>query len=128
MTESIYELDLEPREGYLYARVRAEGITTAMADEYLGKIAEKCAELQVQRLMLVREIPNVMRNADLFLTSQAVVSRFLGIRVAWVNPYPQNDEALEFAAMVANNRGGLFRNFRSEAEAEQWLLVRDARA
>ena len=61
-----YELTFEPREQYLFVRIQAETINRAIALRYLNEIAEKCAELKLDRIMLERLIPATMSNTDTF--------------------------------------------------------------
>jgi hypothetical protein len=49
-----YELSFRLREGYLHTLIRSDTMTTEMAMEYLGRVAEKCDELCRERLLLER--------------------------------------------------------------------------
>lgn len=80
-----YELILEPRDKYLYARVTAEAIDRHTANEYLQRIAAVCKEQHFNRVLIDRRIPMMMADSDNYLLIMDM-TRFLGKRrIAFVN-------------------------------------------
>jgi hypothetical protein len=116
-----YELTFEQRSFYLYARVAAVTIDRESASAYLLDVAVKCEELSSDRLLLERDIPAMLSISDLFFTTQSFLGMMGGIRVAILNPYEPIAKELQFAMMIADNRGAQFRLARDLADAEAWL-------
>jgi hypothetical protein len=117
-----YKLSFEERSGYLYARVEAKQTSTATSKAYLAEVRAECNAHRSTRLMIDRRIPHVMSVIGFYNVFGNSVETFRGIKVAWLNPYPENQEMLEFAMTAANNRGARYALFRDEREAEEWLL------
>jgi len=117
-----YKLIFEARSGYLYARVEAEQISATTSKAYLAEVRAECDAHRSTRLMIDRRIPHVMSVIGFYNVSGNSVDILRGIKVAWLNPYPENHEMLEFAMTAANNRGGRYGLFTNEREAEEWLL------
>ncbi len=117
-----YELTLEEREGYLYARVEAHTITEEIAMEYLQEVTDRCRELNCERLLVDRDIPAMLPDGTLFFVAAEFQKMIAGVRVAFVNKYLSNDDALEFAVRVGVNRGADYGIFDNQQDAERWLL------
>ncbi len=117
-----YELMLEPRPGYLYARIKADTITDKVAMRYLRKVTARCRALKCDRLLLHRDIPSMLPTGSLFFLASEFQQRVRGIRVAFVNPYPSNEPDLTFGVTVGTNRGADYAVFDNDADAEAWLL------
>lgn len=121
-SETSYELTFEERPQYLYAHIVAEEMEYEAAQEYLLEIAKELDRLAQKHLMIYRDVPHVMARGQLFFTAANLAETLYQIKVAFVNRYPELDEALNFAALTANNRGANFRVFRNVETAERWLL------
>jgi hypothetical protein len=117
-----FELTFEERPGYLYARVVADAIDRQAAAEYLLDVAAKCEELSCSRLVLDRDIPTILNASDLFFTTKEFLPMMVGISVAFLNRHETIENEMEFAVMVARNRGADFKVVRDLAAAEEWLL------
>lgn len=120
-TAASYTLTLDERPDYLYAHVRAETIDRYSAMEYLRTIAERRKSTRLRRLMLVREIPVMLPDSDLFFTTRDFNEMIGPTRLAVVNPFATNDDGLGFAMTIAANRGADYRVFSSVDRAEVWL-------
>ena len=120
--EAPYELTFEERNGYLLANVKAEDLEYDPAQDCLLEIAREIDRLKQTRLMVKRDIPSVMPRGQLFFTSASMAESFKQVKIAIVNPYPDLDESLNFAALTANNRGANFKVFTDIETAEVWLL------
>lgn len=118
-----YELTLDRRPGYLYARVKADVLTEETALGYLVAVADSCRKLNYDRLVVHRDIPATLPSGAFFAVATDVVDKLRGIRVAFVNPYPHLDEDLRFGVMVGNNRGAKYAVFSNHEEAERWVLT-----
>jgi len=117
-----YILTFEERLHYLYARIEASAIDRETALQYIHELGEKVAAAGVKRLMLDRRIPAVMPDADAFFSTGDLMKAIGRVKVAFVNPYPENTEALDFVVLVGINRGANFALFDNEKAAEEWLL------
>jgi len=121
-SEPPYKLTFEERDGYLLANVKGETLEYDPAQDCLLEIARELERLKLIHLMVNREVPTVMPRGQLFFTSANMAESFKDVRVAFVNPYPDLDDDLNFAALTANNRGAQFGVFRDIETAERWLL------
>ncbi len=84
-----------------------------------------CTDPQHPTLMLERDVPVMLKDVDLFHTTQFFLNLIGGgIRVAFVNPYIQIHEDMDFAITIGTNRGANYRLFDGVIEAEAWLLGR----
>lgn len=116
-----YKLTFEQRPGYLYARVEAETIDRESALAYLREVADKCSEMSCERLLLERDIPVMLSDADLLFTTDDFQKMMHDIRVAFINPHLTIEDGMGFAMTIANNRGAVFKLHRNVGEAEKWL-------
>ena len=117
-----YTLTFEERSEYLFARVTADTIDRDTALDYLRKVAARRLQIHARRLMLLREIPVMLPDSDLFFTTQDFLGMIGTTRVAFVNPYAEIDEGMSFAMTIGVNRGADYRLFNSVERAEEWLL------
>lgn len=117
-----YTLTLDERPGYLYAHVKAPIITEEIAMGYLKEVAARCVELGSERLLIHRDIPEMLPDGALFFVAVDFQKMISGIRTAFVNPHLTNDEALDFAVRVGLNRGADYATFNNDTDAEAWLM------
>jgi len=118
-----YELIFEERSGYLYANVKADSITQEIAMAYLNEVMGRCRNLKFARLLIERDIPEMLPDGTLFFVASEFQQMNAGVRVAFVNKHVENDDALEFAVRVGMNRGADYGVFDNESDAERWLLA-----
>ncbi len=116
-----YTLIFEERPTYLYARVTADTIDRQTALDYLREVAARSDSLQVERLMLDRQIPVMLPDSDLFFTTTDFLEMIGSTKVAFVNPYAAIDGAMDFAMTIGTNRGAQYRLFSDVESAEAWL-------
>ena len=116
-----YELFFERRSGYLYARVRAADIDRPTALAYLRAIADESGRLNCDRVLLERDIPVMLPEADLFFTTHDFFGMMEGRKVAFLNPHVPIDDDMDFAVGIASSRGASFRLCRDLTAAEDWL-------
>ena len=117
-----YELTFDKRPDYLYAVIKADSIDRETALRYLQELADKCSEVNADRVMLERRIPSMMSDADNYLIIQDIIRLIGPRRLAILNPYDSDGEAMAFGNLVGANRGLPYRIFDSADDAEAWLL------
>jgi hypothetical protein len=117
-----YRLRFEVREHYLFSHVQAEEINVEIARGYLREVADACSSVGATRCMVVRDIPEVFSDGGQYSIVHEAMEMFGRIKICWVNPFAVNQSSLNFATMVATNRGGRFGMFSNETDAEKWLL------
>ncbi|MBX3283179.1 MAG: hypothetical protein KF756_11950 [Acidobacteria bacterium] len=116
-----YELIIEVRADYLYARITADAIDRHTANEYLQRIASECVQHTLNKVLIDRRIPMMMSDADNYLLIMDM-ARFLGRRkIAFVNPFEQIDAKMELSEVMSRNRNVPYRVFRNEEDAIAWL-------
>jgi hypothetical protein len=115
-----YELKFETRPSYLYAHIKAGTITEEMAARYLHEVANKCRELACTRLLLHRDIPATLPPGISFFIAKDFVEMTGSIRMAVVNPYVSNKEAIHFAVTWDTNRDAGYAVFDDDDDAEAW--------
>jgi hypothetical protein len=117
-----YTLHFENRGQYLYARITAEEIDRPSALEYLNEVADQLRASGLKRLMLERQIPVMLNDADLFHTTLDFLEMIRGTKAAFINPHSSIDDSMAFAMTIGNNRGAMYRLFNDADAGELWLL------
>ena len=117
-----YVLTWDERLGYLYAHLWSHQMTAEIAFEYLREAAEKCKELGYDKLLIYRDVPVMLPDADLFEATTFFLKLMEGRRVAFVNPHAEIAEDMDYAVTIGTNRGANYRLFNNFEPAEKWLL------
>jgi hypothetical protein len=117
------EIAFEERPGYLYVRVSAMHTNQATAEHYLERIAEKCAEVSADKLLIFRDITDSLDIPAMYWVATRMADVLKGVRVAFVNPHHFNDPALKFGRDLILQRQGTIELFSKEADAIDWLLA-----
>lgn len=120
-----YIIDFKMRRGYLFAKVTSDSMSLDISIACATDIAKKSTECGTKNILLLRDVQGTMPDSDLFLASTHLIDLTKGKRVAFVNPYPEIAEDLEFAVRIGTNRGAVHRLFGSVESAEKWLLDAD---
>jgi hypothetical protein len=115
------ELTFEERPGYLYARATALRTNLATAEHYLMRIAERCHEIKCDKVLIYRDIADVLETASMYKVASHVPAALPGVKVAFVNPYDTNQTNMEFGRNIVAKEGGMIGLFKTEAEAIKWL-------
>jgi hypothetical protein len=97
-------------------------MTERIAADYFPRVARKAESFGHACILIIRDVPTSMPAGTLFQKTAGFVGMMRGIRVAFVNPYPELQDDLEFSMTVSVNRGGDYRLFDNEAAAAAWLL------
>jgi hypothetical protein len=117
-----YELTFEERPGYLYAHIKADTMTEQMSAAYLAEVVDKCDGLGLTKVLIYREVPYIIESpVSIYYSMQDEVQLLKGLTLAVVTPFPETEEALEFAILVSNNRGANFKLLPTIEAAEKWL-------
>lgn len=120
-----YELTLEMRPEYLYARVRSKATSQEMVVAYIHEVIRKCKKLNRRRLLLERDIPATLGDKEVFFSGTDFAHMGLAdVKIAVVDRRAENIEGLELAILVQNNRGANIMLFDNVPEAESWLVSR----
>lgn len=120
--DKLYELKFEERPEYLLAEVTSETMNAEIARHYLTRIAEKCRDIDADHVMIIRNVPVMLADGDLFDTTNFFRELMRGIRVSFVNPHTAIEDDMEFAIRIGTNRGALYSLCNTIEEAEKWLL------
>ena len=117
-----YELNFETRPGYLYAHLQGETISVDVIRSYVAEVVAKSNETGLDRVLLYRDIPTVLSEAQTFFTVNESLEALRGKKLALVNPHENIQRELKFGMTVGHNRGGNYADFEDIASAEAWLL------
>ena len=117
-----YHLQFENFPDHLYVHVSVPELTEETVVAYIRETADEVATRGCRRVLIVRDIEGTLTDAVNYRISEATVDWFKGIRVAWVNPYPDQIADVQFFVDVAANRGGNYRLFSDTDTAREWLL------
>ena len=118
-----YDLTFEVRNGYAYAYVAGEHDNLEICTAYWSEIGQKLSEHQIDKVMIVEDIPEESPLADVYdLASGLIDMGFRGVKIAFVDCYSGHQELNDFGVLVGSNRGLVGKAFSDEAEAEAWLL------
>ena len=118
-----YQLTIEKRPDYLYARIEATLINRDMVMAYLDEIADKCKRSEYDRLMIDRDIPEMLDDTAIYFIANEFIEKIPGTKTAIINRHEANADALKFAIMVVKNRGARFESFTNSEDAEAWLVA-----
>ena len=117
-----YELKMEKRQHYLYARVKSDSPRPTIARDYLKDITRKFRETDCRRLVIENDLPQSFWVWDMF----AVATQFpnIGIectKVAIIDKFAPIEN--EVFSVVTGKESGLdVHVFTDLASAEHWLL------
>lgn len=115
-----YRLTLIDRELYVYAHVKADALTSEISSQYLLEIVEGCRVFGKDRLMIYRDIPEMLSAENIRGVGGKFIESTRAIRIAAVNPYlseAELNDAIVHLPLSDNIR--IFTDFRA---AEEWLL------
>lgn len=117
-----YTLELEDRDGYLYALAGGEKLTAQISAAYWNEIAGRCFETECSRILIEKNFVEGVGPADMLLMADYLGSLLPGRRVAFVDRY-KHDYINELGKKLARNRDVMMQLFDSVEDAERWLLA-----
>lgn len=118
--EKSYSIDLEPRDGYLYAVVSGERLTAAIAAAYWNEIAAKCDQLSLRKILIEKDFEEGV-TADQMLEMADHLAKLLPDHlIAFVDRFGHQD-VNELGKRLVRNRHVLLQIFEDLETAERWL-------
>jgi hypothetical protein len=117
-----YELTVDNRNDYLYARVSGNALPQETAVGYLQEIAHACGQYQCTKVVIERDVPRHFAVWDTFFVATQF-PRF-GVeltKVAVVDKTLKADERNEFSVMIGRKPGLDLHLFKTITEAEKWI-------
>jgi hypothetical protein len=119
-----YQLTFEPRPSYLYAYVKGDEDSYEISRAYWQEIADECRKNKYKKVLIVEDIAESGTIAEAYqLCSEFPQMGYIGIKVAFVDRYSEQNEENQFGELVAVNRGINGKLFGEVDEAEKWLLA-----
>jgi hypothetical protein len=119
-----FELTIEERPGYLYARVRGPNSPETVL-EYLSQVRAACERARCRSVLIDEDLSGAgLQTFDIFemVSRQSAEAAKTFERIAFVDTNPDHEGRLmKFAETVAVNRGLNLRVFSDLAEAERWM-------
>jgi hypothetical protein len=116
------QLRFEDRLDYLYAEVTGPRDSVAISTAYWQRIAERCEERKVRKLMVVEKLGDFAGERDMADMVDAIIAMGMGrLKVAFVVARIEEMARLEHGEILAIERGANGRVFESTALAERWL-------
>jgi len=119
--ETMYEIEFKDRKDYLFVNIQGPESYDA-AVRFWEILASKARDEKVKRILVVDEVSGKLSTLELHKIGELVSTLFREIQVAFVDPKEETFSDNEFGETVIRNRSGNVILFRTEAEAETWLL------
>lgn len=118
-----YSLSFDEKPQYLFVRVKCESFTIEIALEYLREVINECRELQYTRIMIERDVSIMLpAGKSTFVAEQLATMDVDGLRIAVVDPRPENRELNRFSAAASRGLGIKVRAYSNIPDARRWLL------
>lgn len=119
-----YRLTFEHRPDYLYAYVEGDEDSYEISAMYWREIADEFKANKYTKVLIVEDIIESGTMADAYqLSSELPQMGYMGIKVAFVDKYIEQQDLNQFGELVAVNRGINGKIFNEVNEAEKWLLA-----
>ena len=115
-----YRLEMEGREGYLYALASGEKLTAQISAAYWNEIAGRCFEENIERILIEKDFPEAVGPEDMLLMADHLGNLLPGRRIAFVDRH-RHDPINELGKKLARNRDVMMQIFDSVEKAEKWL-------
>ena len=119
-TDSGYTLEMEDREGYLYALASGARLTAQISAAYWNEIAGRCFENNVGRILIEKDFKEGVGPEEMLRMADHLGNLLPGRRIAFVDRR-QHDPINELGKKLARNRDVMLQIFDSVADAEKWL-------
>ena len=122
MTARAYQLTIEDRAGYLYARISGEQHSFEITMSAVTEVAGICRGRRATRLLVEHDLPGKLSTLDVFKIASRLPELYDGVHVGFVIHRTEIPDNPQFLENVARNRGAGGHLFATVAEAEAWLL------
>jgi len=115
-----YSLEMEDRDGYLYAVAGGAKLTPQISAAYWNEIAGRCFENNVDRILIEKDFPEGVGPEEMLLMADHLGNLLPGRRIAFIDRH-QHTPINELGKKLARNRDVMLQIFESVAAAEKWL-------
>ena len=120
--EKGYILEMEQREGYLYAVASGEKLTAQISAAYWNEIAGRCFETECDKILIEKAFVQPVGPGDMLLMADHLGKLLPGRHIAFVDRF-HHDDINELGKKLARNREVMMQVFHNISEAEKWLLA-----
>lgn len=120
--EQSYTLEMEEREGYLYAVAGGQKLTAQISAAYWNEIAERCFEKECNKILIEKNFAEPVGPGEMLLMADHLGKLLPGRHIAFVDRF-RHDDINELGKKLARNRQVMMQVFQTVAEAEKWLLA-----
>jgi hypothetical protein len=117
-----YTLEMEQREGYLYAVASGEKLTAQISAAYWNEIAGRCFETECDKILIEKAFVQPVGPGDMLLMADHLGKLLPGRHIAFVDRF-RHDDINELGKKLARNRDVMMQVFDNIPEAEKWLLA-----
>lgn len=117
-----YELEIQERDGYLYALAGGDHLTAQISAAYWNEIAGRCFETGCDKILIEKNFTEPVGPADMLLMADHLGKLLPGRHIAFVDRF-RHDEINELGKKLARNRDVMMQVFTNVAEAEKWLMA-----
>lgn len=121
-TEKQYTIEMEDRGEYLHVVVGGDKLTAPISAAYWNEIAERCFELDRQKILIEKDFIESVTPAEMLQMSEHL-GRLLPTRRIAFHDRHGHESINELGRRLARNRSVMMKTFTSIAEAEKWLLA-----
>lgn len=121
MNDSTYTLTFEDRGTYLYVIISGQD-SYAASLAYWKKIAEEVQRLGYRKLLVHESLVGGVDEGEVFdiiMTLQR--SALMGVHIAFYDDRNEDTPVNALGQLIANNRGGSVRLFRTLDAARNWI-------
>ena len=120
--EKDYTLEIEERDGYMYALAGGKRLTAQISAAYWNEITGRCFETGCSKILIEKNFPEGVGPADMLLMADHLAKLLSGRKIAFVDRF-HHDEINELGKKLARNRDVMMQLFDNVPEAEKWLLA-----
>jgi hypothetical protein len=121
--ENLYQISYELRPEYFYAYAKGDLSDPQTRIACWNVILQRCRREDRDRLLVVQDSPPNKDAIAAFTGAAGVVELGVqGLKIAFVDPDPDEFENNKFCEVVARNRGANAKLFLTEDQAHAWLV------
>lgn len=118
-----YQLSFELRPKYLYVLIEGDKIDLEIARKYWDEIKAIRDRANTRLVLVDKDVRAELSTADEFkIAEELATAAFMRVKLALCDRHVSLAN-LEFAELVATNRGLNTKSFRDADSAERWLLA-----
>ena len=121
-SEKGYDLEMDDRDGYLWALVGGEKLTADISAAYWNEIAERCFALDCQKVLIEKNFKHSVGPEEMIKMADRLGKLLPTCRIAFVDRF-HHDSINELGKKLARNRDVMMQIFQNTGDAEKWLLA-----